>query len=182
LQDALSGEAATTLTRTAQHPPATSATAGHVILLPGRPVAAPPAGPRPGRGRARAYKAVMAAVAASMVNAGLAGFLLTGTTGAGSQARPRAPAPAGIISGRTPVRVNAGSLAGQQAGTVIRRLRQLGLHPRVQWDQESRQEPGTIVSVRPTGLLRPGAIVIITAAFQPPGRVDGDTGPGSSRS
>jgi len=63
--------------------------------------------------------------------------------------------------------VNDGPLVGQPVGTVSDHLRQLGLHPRVAWIASDQQDPGTVVSVQPTGQLPAGATVLVTAVAQP---------------
>jgi hypothetical protein len=65
--------------------------------------------------------------------------------------------------------VNAGALTGQPVGAVGRRLRQLGLHPHVVWAINGGQEPGTVVSIRPSGQVPIGSSVTVTAALRPPG-------------
>jgi hypothetical protein len=121
---------------------------------------------------------VLLAVAGVAVVAGLAGWLLAGAFGAGpQQAQPGGPqAAAGTPTApaaRT-VEVNADALAGQQASVVSRQLRQLGLRPRVVGAVRGSQEPGTVISVQPSGRLRAGSIVTVTAALPPPGQGNGD--------
>jgi eukaryotic-like serine/threonine-protein kinase len=127
--------------------------------------------------RIRPRRGVVLAVAGAAVAAGLAGWLLAGAFGAGpSQAQPGAPQPAGISSapaGRT-VEVNAGALAGQQAGAVSQRLRQLGLRPRVVGAVRGGQAPGTVISVQPSGQVPAGSLVTVIAAVQPPGHGNGN--------
>jgi len=65
--------------------------------------------------------------------------------------------------------VDAGALAGQRAGVVARRLRQLGLRPHVVWAVNGGREPGTVISVQPSGQLAVGSTVTVTAALRPPG-------------
>lgn len=114
----------------------------------------------------------MAAVAAAAVLAGLAGWLLAGVSNAPPQQHPAGP---------STVQVNASSLAGQPVSTVVLRLRQLGLRPRVQWAYGKQQAPGTVVSVQPAGQVPPGSITVVTAAFQPPGdRPTGGKGQGNN--
>jgi len=57
---------------------------------------------------------------------------------------------------------------------VSRQLRQMGLRPRVVGTVRGSQPPGTVISVQPSGRLRAGSIVTVTAALPPPGQGDGD--------
>jgi eukaryotic-like serine/threonine-protein kinase len=159
--------------------------------------APPPDMPRPHRlprpARMRPARGVVLAVAGVAVVAGLAGWLLAGAFGAGPQQAQRGgPQPAAGRPGaaaRTPtspagrtsttpaarsVEVNADALAGQQASVVSRRLRQLGLRPRVVGAVRGGQAPGTVISVRPSGQVPAGSIVTVTAALPPPGQGNGD--------
>jgi hypothetical protein len=90
----------------------------------------------------------------------LAGML----SGAGSRARTASPpaAPSRTSLAAT-VQVSAGSLAGQPLSAVRRQLQQLGLMVRVQW-QPSGQDPGTVLSVQPSGRVPAGSVIAITAA------------------
>jgi hypothetical protein len=47
------------------------------------------------------------------------------------------------------MQVSANSLTGQPAVTVIQRLQRLGLRPRVRWDQDGQEEPGTVTAMQP---------------------------------
>jgi hypothetical protein len=49
---------------------------------------------------------------------------------------------------------------------VVRQLRQLGLHVRVV-PVQSDSDPGTVLSVQPTGKVVVGTIVVVTVAAQP---------------
>jgi hypothetical protein len=71
------------------------------------------------------------------------------------------------------VAVNAGALAGQRAGLVVRRLRQLGLRPHVVWTANGGKEPGTVISVQPSGPVPVGSTVTVAAALRPPGHRGG---------
>jgi hypothetical protein len=94
-----------------------SALTGRPAPLAGRPATDPPAGRPPGRRAARAYRAVMAAMTASVMNAGLASLLRTGTTQASMQAHSQAPAsvahPPEIIA------VPTGHLAGKHRRLTV---------------------------------------------------------------
>jgi eukaryotic-like serine/threonine-protein kinase len=93
----------------------------------------------------------------------LAGML----SGAGSPAHTAPPpaAPSRTSLAAT-VQVSAGSLAGQPLSAVRRQLQQLGLMVRVQW-QPSGQDPGTVLSVQPSGPVPAGSVIAITAAAPP---------------
>ena len=93
----------------------------------------------------------------------LAGML----SGAGSPAHT-APPPAAPsrTSPAATVQVSAGSLTGQPLSAVRRQLQQLGLMVRVQW-QPSGQDPGTVLSVQPSGPVPAGSVIAITAAAPP---------------
>ena len=174
--------------------------AGGPVPWPGEPAtladASPPDMPRahrrPRPGRMRPARAVVLAVAGVAVVAGLAGWLMAGAFGAGPrQAQREGPQPAAgrpSAAARTTtapaagrptapaarsVEVNAGALAGQQASVVSRRLRQLGLRPRVVGAVRGGQAPGTVISVQPRGQVPVGSIVTVTAARPPPGQGNG---------
>jgi serine/threonine-protein kinase len=115
----------------------------------------------PGRG-------VVLALAAVALIAGLAGWLLASALGGASPSHP-AEAPPASSSAPAPrtVTVNDGPLVGQPVSTVSEQLRRLGLHPRVAWITSDQQDPGTVVSVQPTGQLPAGSTVLVTAVAQP---------------
>ena len=200
LREALAGHpAATPPTGIPGDPPSATAMGAGPVTLVGEPVSmtggpAPWAGDpvtlagasppdmapghrRPRPGRTRPARGVLLAVAGVAVVAGLAGWLLAGAFGAGRQAQPGGPQAAvgtpTAPAGRT-VEVNADALAGQQADVVSRQLRQMGLRPRVVGAVRGSQAPGTVISVQPSGRLRTGSIVTVTAALPPPGQGDGD--------
>jgi eukaryotic-like serine/threonine-protein kinase len=76
------------------------------------------------------------------------------------------------------VELAAGTLIGQPLSVARQRLDRLGLHLRVQW-QHSDTEPGTVLAVAPSGLVRAGSTVVVTAAAgQAHGHGDGDGGGG----
>jgi eukaryotic-like serine/threonine-protein kinase len=128
--------------------------------------------------RMRPRRGVVLAVAGAAIVAGLAGWLLAGAFGAGSQQQqPGAAQPAAGRSSTTAthsVEVNAGTLAGQRASTVTHRLRQLGLRPRVVGAVRGGQAPGTVISVQPSGQVPAGSMVTVIAAVQPPGHGNGN--------
>jgi hypothetical protein len=141
-----------------------------------------PAHRRSRPGRMRPARGLMLAVAGVAVVAGLAGWLLAAAFGAGpQQAQAGGPQPAAgppsaarTAPGARSVEVNAGALAGQQARTVTRELRHMGLRPRVVGAVRGSQPPGTVISVQPSGRVPAGSIVTVTAARPPPGQGDGD--------
>jgi serine/threonine-protein kinase len=117
---------------------------------------------RPGRmmsGKAAALSAggLLAAVVAAV--------LLSGVLGHGA-AQPPAPSPptaAPSAAAARTVEVSASSLVGQQVSEVRRQLQQLGLRVRVIW-QPSEQDPGTVLSVQPSGQVPGGSMIAVTAA------------------
>jgi hypothetical protein len=66
------------------------------------------------------------------------------------------------------VTVDSSALIGQPVGTVMDTLRSLGLHPQVSWVSQSdqSQNPGTVVSVEPSGQVPAGSPVTVTAVLQ----------------
>jgi eukaryotic-like serine/threonine-protein kinase len=153
--------------------------AGEPVTLAGLPAAVAAPAHRPLLwDRLRPRRGVVLAVAGATVAAGLAGWLLAGVFGAGSpQPQPGATQPtAGESSApaaRT-VEVNPDALAGQQASAVSQQLRQLGLRPRVVGAVRGGQEPGTVISVQPSGQVPVGSLVTVIAAVQPPGHDNGN--------
>ena len=88
----------------------------------------------------------------------------SGVLGHGA-AQPPAPTPsaAGVrSSGSRTVEVSASSLVGQQVSEVRRQLQQLGLGVRVIW-QPNEQDPGTVLSVQPSGQVPTGSVIVVTA-------------------
>ena len=131
-------------------------------------VRAGPAGPGTRvRGRTLPGRAAVLA-AGGLTGAVVLAVLLTGMPGgAGSQAHTASPpaAPSRTSPAAT-VQVSAGTLAGQPLSAVRRQLQQLGLMVRVQW-QPSGQDPGTVLSVQPSGRVPAGSVIAITAAAPP---------------
>ena len=114
----------------------------------------------PGRAAVLGAGGLTGAVVLAVLLAGMLG-------GAGSKAHTAPPpaAPSRTSLAAT-VQVSAGSLAGQPLSTVRRQLQQLGLMVRVQW-QTSGQDPGTVLSVRPSGRVPAGSVIAVTAAAEP---------------
>ena len=131
-------------------------------------VRAGPAGPGPRvRGRTLPGRAAVLG-AGGLTGAVVLAVLLAGMlSGAGSRAHTASPpaAPSRTSPAAT-VRVSAGSLAGQPLSAVRRQLQQLGLMVRVRW-QPSGQDPGTVLSVQPSGPVPAGSVIAITAAAPP---------------
>ena len=61
------------------------------------------------------------------------------------------------------VEVSSRSLAGLPVSAVRRQLQQLGLVVRLVW-QPSSQDPGTVLSVQPSGPVPAGSVIAVTAA------------------
>jgi hypothetical protein len=53
---------------------------------------------------------------------------------------------------------------GQPARPVVRRLRQAGLVPMVEWSEAGLVPAGTIIAISPAGDLQPGTVVTVTVA------------------
>ncbi len=116
-------------------------------------------------GALRSRTAVAAAAAVAVL------VLLTAVIAALSAGSPPGPArPSAQPSGT--VGVSADSLIGQPLGLARQRLQQLGLTVRVQW-HPSDQQPGTVVSVEPSGQVPAGGTVVLTVA-SPHGHGNGD--------
>jgi serine/threonine-protein kinase len=89
-----------------------------------------------------------------------------GASSSGPSVSVRAAAPATVALAVSP-------LIGQPLDTARARLHQLGLVMRVQW-QRSDQEPGTVLAVEPSGQVRAGSTVVVTAAFAGHGQDHGN--------
>jgi serine/threonine-protein kinase len=129
----------------------------------------------PARGVALAWAAVA-------MTTGLAGWLLANAFSGASPAHPAGPATPPAASSTPAARivtVDDGPLVGRPANMVRQRLRLLGLQPRVAWTPSDQQAPGMVVSVQPTGQLRAGTPVLVTAA-QPRHGHQGGNGDGNS--
>jgi hypothetical protein len=55
-------------------------------------------------------------------------------------------------------------LIGQPARPVVRKLRQAGLVPRVEWSHVGAVPAGTVIAVSPKGGVKPGTVVTVTVA------------------
>ena len=138
---------------------------------------------RPGRrrrGRMSSGK-IAALCAGGLLAAVIAGVLWSGALGHGA-AQPSAPsssAAAARASGSRTVEVSASALVGQQVSEVRRQLQQLGLGVRVIW-QPNEQDPGTVLSVQPSGQVPTGSVIVVTAVGPAHGDRHGNgDGPGN---
>jgi eukaryotic-like serine/threonine-protein kinase len=159
--------------------------------------APPPAAARPAphaRARPRGHRLAAAGLAAGILAAGLLGWLLVtagihppqGSPAPGHPAqagRPASSATAGhaarsAVSVRT-VGVST-SLLGRPASAVRRELRGLGLVVRVQRQPDAQAAPGSVVRIYPTGQVRVGSVVQLTAATRPAPSAPASTHPVST--
>jgi eukaryotic-like serine/threonine-protein kinase len=128
----------------------------------------PPAAPQPSD-RSWPRRRVTLAIAAASIVAALAGWLLNGVTSAAAPTvPPAAPSTAFSTSSGSAadmVTVDSKALIGHPVGTVTDMLRSLGLLPKISWAEQSGQspDPGTVVSVQPSGQVPTGSIVTVTA-------------------
>ncbi len=180
LRDALGGDATAVLASEPAGPPSGGTQAMPATLVGPPAPGGAPARPGSQRDRRRPRRGAPLAVVCALLVAGLAGWLLTGAFAAapGSPgAAPRTPAGPTSRSTAAPaprtVTVNAAALVGQRAGLVVRRLRQLGLRPHVVWTVNGGTEPGTVISVQPSGQVRAGSTVTVAAALRPSGHRHG---------
>lgn len=142
----------------------------------------PPSRGRPSRGRPR--RGLLLAATGAVV-AGLLSWVVASMLPA-AQSAPIGKPPAARSSGSTSptvatVNVNGAALVGQREHNVSQALRQLGLTPTVTW-VPSGQDPGTVISVQPSGAVPVGSSVTVIAAFGPPGHQHdhGDGGGGGN--
>ena len=138
-----------------------------------------PAGP--GRRRRRWMSRKTAVLSAGLLLAAVVvGVLLSGALGHDGPRTAAPSTPAAARSSGVPARtveVNASSLVGQQVSDVQARLQQLGLGVRVVW-QPGGQDPGTVLSVQPSGQVPAGSMITV-AAVRPAHHGRHDHGPGS---
>ncbi|MGB6457183.1 MAG: PASTA domain-containing protein, partial [Streptosporangiaceae bacterium] len=110
------------------------------------------------------------AAAGVVLLAALGAWLLAATLPGlpGSQRNPSVPVthPASSPAIQT-VEVNDAALVGQPVSAVSQSLRQLGLTPAIEW-AASGQDPGTVLSVQPSGPVPAGSTVTVTAAVPLP--------------
>ena len=142
------------------------------VTLADMPLPGPPPAGRRSRARTGHPGRTAALAAAGIVAVVLLGLLLAG---AFRSKAPSAHAPkVGPSTVRTMVGVDGPSLAGQPVDSVRQQLRELGLVVRVQWQPSDQQEPGTVVSVQPSGRVAAGTQVVVTGALHPHGNGDGN--------
>jgi eukaryotic-like serine/threonine-protein kinase len=137
---------------------------------------AEPAGGGPPAVPSRHRRAAMVAAAAATVLVLLA--LVTALRSGGGATPPhRAPPPPATrvparTAGASPsqpastVEVLAGSFLGQPLGIVRERLQLLGLTVRVRW-RPSGLAQNTVLDIAPSGQVRAGSTIVVTAAFTP---------------
>jgi eukaryotic-like serine/threonine-protein kinase len=177
LRDWITGGAPTALAEIARGPvPYPEVTAHPATLVEAQPLTwydahhgpyyrpATRARQRPG-GRGR--RGALLAAAGVALLAALGAWLLAATMPAlpSSQPRPSAQVshPASSPTVQT-VEVNGAALVGQPVSAVSQQLSQLGLTPAISWTA-SEQDPGTVLSVQPSGPVPAGSTVTVTAAF-----------------
>jgi eukaryotic-like serine/threonine-protein kinase len=137
-----------------------------------------PAQRAPVRRGLRRDRRVALAAGAVVIIAGLAGWLLAGGSGAAQPPRQQASRPRVSASPTAPslAEVSQAGLVGQPVSAVRRQLRQVGLRVQVTWRFSGHQQPGTVISVQPTGRLSAGTTVVLTGALVPPGHRGGRGG------
>ncbi|HYK66305.1 MAG TPA: serine/threonine-protein kinase [Streptosporangiaceae bacterium] len=127
----------------------------------------------------RGWRAAVAwlAIAAALVTVGLIGWRVGLNNGSESPTMiGRRPIP---FPSATGVAINSAALVGLPASNVAADLRRLGLRPQLVHVATSASPLGTVLSVRPGGVLPRGTVVIVTvAAPLPTDNHDGGGGPG----
>ncbi len=63
--------------------------------------------------------------------------------------------------------VRSSGLVGQPARPVVRKLRQAGLIPKIEWAEARYVPAGTVIAVRPEGDIEAGTVVTVTVAAPP---------------
>jgi hypothetical protein len=112
---------------------------------------------------------VLLVAAAMAVIVGLGGWMLASSSGA-PPAQPSGARPTTEAAGLT-VEVNGDALTGQPVSAAVRQLRDLGLRVRVTM-VPSGQDPGTVLSVQPSGKVRVGTTVMVVGASRTGGGHD----------
>ncbi len=177
LRDALTGGAPTALAEIGHGPVPHPETAAHLATLveaqqlTWQDAHAGPTsrGPTPARRRpgGRGRRTALLAAAGVALLAALGAWLLAATLPAlpSSDGSPSAPVshPATSPAVET-VEVNGTALVGLPVSAVSQQLSQLGLTPAITWTP-SEQDPGTVLSVQPSGAVPAGSTVTVTAAF-----------------
>jgi tRNA A-37 threonylcarbamoyl transferase component Bud32 len=133
-------------------------------LLPGSPPLPPsPSGPRPPvplgpRGL------IAAALAAVVLIAAVAIWLFSGSHGGTPTTHSNSPRPTQSTASSSLVRVSPHQLIGHTARVVERQLRALGLRVRLRPQPDFEVPPGTVLTVSPSGLVRPDSLITLTVA------------------
>jgi eukaryotic-like serine/threonine-protein kinase len=122
--------------------------------------------------------AVLLTLAGLAAAGGLAAIVAAATPGTAS--RPPVAAPRSAVPAASTVLVDAATLEGQPAATVLVKLRQAGLRPRVVRRPDGHQPPGTVIAVAPSGQVTVGATVTVTVAISPPGHTHHGDGHGNN--
>jgi serine/threonine-protein kinase len=126
------------------------------------------------RGRIRPGTAAAAGAGGLIAAVVLVVLLAVTLSRAGSQVRTTShPAVPSRTSAASTVQVSSSAVTGQPVTAVGRQLQQLGLTVRVLW-QPSGQDPGTVLSVQPSGPVPTGSVVTVTAASPPRHHGHGD--------
>ena len=126
----------------------------------------------PGPGPRRRIAAALG-LAVGIAAAALLGWQLAAAQDSPAQPRPvssgRHPAgtPARSAASVRTVSVSA-SLAGRPAAVVRRGLQALGLVVEVRTQPDGQAAPGTVLRLYPTGRVRAGSVILLTAATPPP--------------
>lgn len=91
-----------------------------------------------------------------------------------ASASPSVPAPGSTAPRRARhhrapriVVVNGAVLVGLPVNAVRWQLRHLGLRSRVVMAPSQKRSPGTVLSVTPTGRLKRGTMIVVTASYRP---------------
>jgi tRNA A-37 threonylcarbamoyl transferase component Bud32 len=134
--------------------------------------------PMPPRRTAGRKRVLAWTVGAAAVALGLAVWGLAGGLGAAHPARSHTGPTAASATPASPrlVPVSSAALTGQPVDAIRRQLRELGLRVQVVWRYSGHQQPGTVISVQPTGRLPAGTRVVVTGALTPPGHGHKDGG------
>jgi serine/threonine-protein kinase len=123
---------------------------------------------------------LLAAAAVALI-VGLTGWLLANGT-SGAPPAPRHPAArSGLTTAAAPrtVEVSQDTLTGQPVDAVVPQLRELGLRVAVV-KQPSDQDPGTVLSVQPSGQVPVGTTVVVTVSAHHHGDGGGGQGGGGN--
>jgi eukaryotic-like serine/threonine-protein kinase len=147
------------------------------------PADPPPAQRTPPRSGLRRDRTLALAAGVVVIIAGLAGWLLAGGGGGAHPGRHQAGPVRASASPVAPrlTEVSQATLVGRPVSAVRRQLRQFGLRVQVTWRFSGHQQPGTVISVQPTGRLPAGTTVALTGALAPPGHRGGQGSGGNGQ-